>query len=169
MAALTQDRNTPRREGQFFTIPVEANTKIYAGALVARNAAGNAVPASDTTGLVVLGRAEEPVDNSGGAAGARSLRVSTGVFAYAHSGLTAADVGKPVFVSDDQTVALATTNFIHAGILVAVDGEGAWIAVGPQGRAAAAQADSTAADVATLKSDFNALLAKLRAARLIAS
>jgi hypothetical protein len=32
---------------------------------------------------------------------------------------------------------------------------------------AAAQADSTAADVATLKADFNALLAKLRAATLM--
>jgi Head fiber protein len=33
---------------------------------------------------------------------------------------------------------------------------------------AAAQADSTAADVATLKTDFNALLAKLRTAGIIA-
>lgn len=34
-------------------------------------------------------------------------------------------------------------------------------------KAAAAQADSTAADVATLKTDFNDLLAKLRAAGLM--
>ena len=33
---------------------------------------------------------------------------------------------------------------------------------------AAAQPDSTAADIATLKADFNALLAKLRAAGLLA-
>lgn len=33
----------------------------------------------------------------------------------------------------------------------------------------AAQADSTAADVATLKTDFNALLAKLRSAGILAS
>lgn len=35
------------------------------------------------------------------------------------------------------------------------------------GRVAAAQADSTAADVAALKADFNALLEKLRAAGLM--
>ena len=36
-------------------------------------------------------------------------------------------------------------------------------------RQATAQADSTASDVATLKADFNSLLAKLRAADLMAS
>jgi len=37
-----------------------------------------------------------------------------------------------------------------------------------QNRVAAYQADSTAADVATIVADFNALLAKLRAAGLMA-
>lgn len=38
----------------------------------------------------------------------------------------------------------------------------------PAGAKAAAQADSTAVDVATLKTDFNSLLAKLRTAGLLA-
>ena len=37
------------------------------------------------------------------------------------------------------------------------------------GRVSAAQADSTAADVATLKTDYNALLAKLRTAGLLST
>lgn len=46
---------------------------------------------------------------------------------------------------------------------------GDWKALAPVGAArAAAQVDSAAADVATLKTDFNALLAKLRAAGLMA-
>lgn len=38
----------------------------------------------------------------------------------------------------------------------------------PAGAKAAAQADSTATDVTTLKTDFNSLLAKLRTAGLLA-
>lgn len=169
MTALAADRNTPRQEGEFLTLPVEAAKTIYAGAMVARNAAGNAVPASDTAGLVVLGRAEHRADNAAGAAGDKTIRIRFGQYAWSHSGLTSADIGKPTFVADDQTVALTSTNGIFAGVLINVDDEGAWVDMDPDDRAAAAQADSTAADVAGLKTDFNALLAKLRASRVIAS
>lgn len=169
MAALAQDRSTPRRTGRFVSLPVAAATIIYAGAMVARDAAGNAVPASDTAGLVVLGRAEAQIDNQLGAAGDLAILVRGGVYAYAHSGLTPAAIGKPAFVSDDQTVAASSTNAVLAGYLVDVDDSGAWVALGSDDGAGKAQANSVATTVADAVIDLNALLAKLRAARLIAS
>lgn len=169
MSALTQDRLTPRREGEFFSLPMEAATIIYAGGMVARNASGNAIPAADTAGLVVVGRAEAQVDNRLGAAGDLAILVREGVYAYAHSGLTKASIGKPAFVSDDQTVALSSTNAVLAGYLVDVDDQGAWVELDCDDGAAAAQADSVATTVAATVTDLNSLLAKLRAARLIAS
>src|ERR1700675_883656 len=64
MAALTNSRNTPEMAdgGRMRVFPVEANTNIYLGGIVALNAAGNGVPASATTtvanALKVVGRAE---------------------------------------------------------------------------------------------------------------
>jgi hypothetical protein len=171
MVALTQDRNTASREGLSYSLGVAASEKIYAGSMVALDSDGYAVPASDTAGLKVVGRAEEQVDNSSGSDGDVSVLVREGVFKFAGSGLDEADVGKPCLVSDDQTVSVsATTNNICAGIVEQVDSATeAWVRMGLTERAGAAQADSTAADVAALKTDFNGLLAKLRAARLIAS
>lgn len=129
MAALTQDRNTPRRSGDVVTLPVEANAVIYAGAMVARNGDGNAVPASDTAGLRVVGRAAARADNSGGAAGAITVQASKGIFAYSHSGLGRDDIGAQAYAADDQTVALTGTNSVPAGIIFDVDGDGAWVRI----------------------------------------
>ena len=53
MAALTSARNTPEMAdlGRIQAYPVEANTVVYLGSMVALNAAGNAVPASSIGGL----------------------------------------------------------------------------------------------------------------------
>lgn len=190
MAALTKDRNTPRRAGERLALPVAAATTIYAGALVARNASGDAVPAANTAGLVVVGRAEAQADNSAGAAGALMVEVQTGLFAYAHAGLTRADIGKTVYVADDQTVTLTPGNRVVAGVLVDVDDDGAWVLIGPAqpltqaaAQAAIATADAGAASNPPTQAEVNAvidlanetkavvngLLTKLEAARLLAS
>lgn len=129
---LTNDRNTPERNGSLVNLPVEAGTVIYAGAIVAVNAAGNAVPAADAAGLTVIGRAEAQADNSAGAAGAISITVRRGVFRYANSGaspLTAADVGQVAHVADDATVAKTTTNSIVAGKVLGVEPGGVWVEI----------------------------------------
>lgn len=137
MAALTQDRNTKRKFKQrVVALDVAASTKIYAGAMVGVTAAGYAVPASDTAGLTIIGRAEEQVDNSSGADGDESIRVANGVFKYANAGANSvdqADIGQDVYVSDDQTVvkALGATNNIVAGKAQEIDPDGdIWVAVG---------------------------------------
>lgn len=120
MAALTQDRATPYREGIEIEFPVAASAKIYAGSLVCANAAGFAVPGADTAGLKFLGVALEKVDNTGGANGAKKVRLRrTGVFEFNAASITAAMLGDPMYIKDDNTFddAAGTTNDIKAGVL----------------------------------------------------
>ena len=100
MAALSNSRNTPEMAdgGRMRVYPVEANTNIYLGGIVALNAAGNAVPASATTTVAnaqrVVGRAEyvkngipgQNALNNPGAAGAIAITALKGVFLYASDG-----------------------------------------------------------------------------------
>lgn len=120
MSALTKDRNTLERFPQMRTLVAAA--AIYAGALVAVNADGNAVPASDTAGLKVIGRAESSAKIG------EQVRIKAGCFAYDATGITAANIGAIAYVADDQTVALSgVTNNVVAGVIFDVDDEGVWI------------------------------------------
>ncbi|TMV09824.1 hypothetical protein FGK63_01775 [Ruegeria sediminis] len=133
MTALTADRNTPRREGELRSGAVAASTKIFAGALVMRNATGYLVKGQTATGLVGVGRAEEQVDNSAGANGALTVTVRPGVFRFANSAagdlITIADIGAKCFAVDDQTVAKTdgTSTRSPAGIIEDVDAQGVWV------------------------------------------
>lgn len=126
--SLTADRNTPARVPQMRTFVAGAD--IFGGAMVAINASGKAVPAADAAGLVVVGRAEY------GAKAGENVSVKAGCFAYdAPTGVTVtvADIGKTVFVVDDQTVAFTgTTHATKAGVVFDVDDEGVWVVVGRQ-------------------------------------
>lgn len=130
MAALTADRNTRCKMVQRkVKLPVAAATKIYAGSMVSVNAAGYAVPSSDTAGHVFFGRAAEQVDNSAGANGDKEIEVERGVFKWNNSGLTQAEVGDTVHVSDDNTVTTAGTavNDVAVGRLEEVESDGVWV------------------------------------------
>ena len=121
MAALTKDRATPYREGIEIEFPVAANSKIYAGSLVCADTNGYAAPAADSPGLRFLGVALEQVDNTGGANGAKTLRLRrTGVFEFDAASITQAMVGSAMYAVDDHTVddAADTTNDIKVGTLV---------------------------------------------------
>lgn len=132
MAALTKERETTHeRQGRERTVGVATNAVIFAGAGVVANASGYAAPAG-TAGLT-LGRAEESVDNTGGANGAKSVRVRAGCFPFGNSAgadeIKATDVEKDCYWVDDQTVALTdgTSTRSRAGKVFAVDGEGVWV------------------------------------------
>ena len=109
MTALTQDFNAPETDGIFRSIPVAANVKILKGAIVVLSG-GYAAPGTTATGLLMLGRAERTVDNTGGAAGALSVRVKRGIFAWNSAGsgdaITSANIGATAYIVDDNTVAL---------------------------------------------------------------
>ena len=52
MAALTEDRNTLRRDAVQFEFPVAANTVLYAGSIGCINSSGLAVPGAATFELL---------------------------------------------------------------------------------------------------------------------
>ena len=107
MAALTKDRDTKRREGKWGEYPVLGSTKIYAGSQTCFDATGYLVPATDTAGLVYAGISRDYVDNSGGSDGDLYVRVWIGDrVEMTIAGAAITDVGRPVWVVDDQTVGL---------------------------------------------------------------
>lgn len=122
MAATTNDRNTLAKyiERQV-RLPLAAATDIPAGVMVATNASGLAVNASDTAGLIVWGRAEHRAKTTDGDT---EVIVSRGAFWYANDGtIVQADVGTLCTVLDNQTVSKAATtaNDIGAGYIEEVD------------------------------------------------
>lgn len=132
MVALANDRHTIRREGAFREYPVKADAVIHKGAIVVIDGTGYAVPASTATGLVGPGRAEEAVDNTGGANGDLMVRVRfDGLYHYVDAAdATAMDrtaIGDPVYATDDQTITLTSTGRSEIGTLADFDADGPWI------------------------------------------
>lgn len=129
--ALTSDRNTPMRGIGLLALAVAAGTRIYAGSLVVVDANGFATPGKVGTGLGYAGRAEESVDNTGGAAGAVRVPVRRGeAFKWANDGtITQAQLFKTAYVVDDQTVGATddTGKRSAAGRITGIDADGVWI------------------------------------------
>jgi hypothetical protein len=138
MAALTADRFPfkSRSTWRSFVGDVKAATIIWLHALVAVDANGWIVPASDTAGLTVVGVAVESVDNSLGANGAKGVEILTGVFKFNNAGgaIVQASKHKPCFVADDNSVTTAAVaaNDIKAGTVDAIDTDGVWVRVAPE-------------------------------------
>jgi len=128
---LTQDRNTPMKATEVLVVPVAANVRIFAGSLVVASATGFAAPGSTALGLSYLGRAEEFVDNRGGAAGAAWVEIRHGkAFLWANDGtITQAHLFKPAYIVDDETVAAADAGGTRsaAGRIVGIDADGVWV------------------------------------------
>lgn len=135
MGALTASRNTAKRAGEDFSFPVAASTKIFGGALVAINSSGYLTKGAVSTSLKCVGRADEYVDNSTGADGALSCRVSRGVFCFANSASTdliaRSDIGADCYIVDDQTVAKTSGSSARsiAGKIRDVDSDGVWVEI----------------------------------------
>ena len=132
MTALAADRNTPRRDGVQFEFAVATNVKIYAGAIVMKNATGYATKGATATGQKALGIAEELADNTGGADGAIKVKVRRGVFKFANDGTIAiADIGATAYIVDDQTVADndGTGTRSALGTIRDVEADGAWVEI----------------------------------------
>jgi hypothetical protein len=124
MAALTSDSvlfpqysTPPSPLPPKRTAPIAASTIIYAGAIVALNSSGYAVPYSTTGSCIqILGRAAHQVNNStagwnylGGSAGAGQVEIDVGCFAlniYTDSTITFANNGAPLYAVDDNNVSL---------------------------------------------------------------
>lgn len=128
--ALSADRNTKRRSGDLLSLPAAAAKKFYAGAIAARDAAGNATPGATAADILGVGRVAETVDNTNGAAGAVVVPIEKGVFLFANSAgdpITRADIGNNCYIEDDQTVSKTDVNQSVAGVIFDVADNGVWV------------------------------------------
>ena len=144
--ALTKNRDTREIAGALVRLTVKTGATIYAGALVAVDSTGYAVPASDAAGLKVVGRAEHQ------AAADQPVMVKRGVFLYNNKTgdkVTAAHIGGYCYAADDETVqGTANTNEVVAGIVRGVTADGVYVDTEWNAAAAAATAGTTAAAAA---------------------
>lgn len=130
--ALSGDRNTPRLEGDVKQQGMSASVVVYAGAIVLREADGYLTKGQTATGMVGVGRAEERM-TGGVSDGLVKLKVRPGTFRYKNSAsgdlIALADIGKPCFAVDDETVAKTdgTGTRSIAGFIEDVDALGVWV------------------------------------------
>ncbi len=152
MTALTSDRNTQERLVETFDLPIHAGVIIFRGALVAMNAAGEALRPQDAGATQIVGVAQTgsadfiPAGSSApgqfpsgglvGAGPAPTVRVRRKkAFAFVNSAgadlITAANFGATAYAVDDQTVALTSNSGarLAAGIIRAVDQFGVWVEI----------------------------------------
>lgn len=128
---LTAAKKTQSRAADQFGFPAAADAVIHRGALVVLNA-GYAEPGSTATDLVAVGIAEEGIDNTGGADGAKTVPVKRGCFRFANEATDPVDlshVSQPAYVVDDETVAASdgTGTRSAVGIIRDVDAGGVWV------------------------------------------
>lgn len=138
MAAQTGDRKleivasggTRYREGD-----VAANAVIYKGAALVRNATGYLEPATNAASKTFEGWAQEAVDNTGGADGAKKVKfLSRATVKMKNDGtVVQATVGKTCWFVDDQTVKNAAgATPVVAGIVEQLDSDGVWVYGAPE-------------------------------------
>jgi hypothetical protein len=128
--ALSNDRQTPAREGVLLVLPVAASMTCYAGGIAVLDG-GYARPGRVSTTDVAIGRFDQTVDNSAGLAGDKTVTVSRGkAYQWKNSGTDALDqshVGGPCYVEDDETVCATATGKIQAGRVLDIDTSGVWV------------------------------------------
>lgn len=138
MAALAADKFPLRTRAdsgkRMRTGKVAAATKIFHGALIAKNAAGFIVPASDAADLKVVGVAQGQVDNSAGANGAKEVTYLTGLdveLDNAGGAIVQAGMHGLCYVADDQSVTTAAVavNDVVAGLVTDFTAAKVWVHV----------------------------------------
>lgn len=157
MTALAADKRLEYTEGVELAFPIDDGDVIYGGAFVCVNAAGYAVPGSDTAGLIFQGVSIHHVDNSLGQDGDQMVVLRRRGLIKATLGhtISQANVGDSVFLVDDQTVDLVAnvTNAIFCGVIAGfIAANQAWIDIEPairQADVATHIADTSAAHAAS--------------------
>lgn len=151
--ALSAPRAQTTRLGEstvppLLAVKVAASTIIYAGAMVMLDA-GYGKPAAEAVGKVVLGRAEETVDNSSGSAGDKTINVRRGVFKWDNSSsgdlIAQAQVASVCYAVDDHTVAKTSNSGARsvAGIVISIETDGVYV---QQGLLSQADVDASLAE-----------------------
>lgn len=126
MSDATSDIATRRRGLEVGTLGVAAAATLFAGILLIADTNGYADSGEDAADVEFIGVCQQEYDNSAGANGALDCEFRrTGQFRLASAGLSAGDVGKPVYVVDNQTVGLASHadvgSYVYVGIITEVE------------------------------------------------
>jgi hypothetical protein len=125
LAALTADLNHPIKDGVIVSQKMAA-VKIYKGAMVGmadETTAGvpdtgyvTNLATGTTNAMIFVGVAEEMVDNSGGSAGAKSIKVRrTGRFVFPKTSAVQADVSREFYASSNQDLTTTATKNAKVG------------------------------------------------------
>jgi hypothetical protein len=99
---------------------VAAGAVIVAETIVAMNTSGFLVPASDTKGLIVIGKAKTSADNTAGGNGAIVCFVETPLSGIFNSvGLALIDIGHTAYILDASNIGTQamTTNSVVGGVI----------------------------------------------------
>jgi len=118
MTAMTDNRLAPEKEGRLVEMAVKTGESIFSNALVMVEAvAVGVLPAAASAGARFAGIAYE--DNKDGATVIRVQRA--GSFPMNGAGFAVADLLKPVYASDDQTVSTTqATNELEVGVITEI-------------------------------------------------
>lgn len=118
MTTLAADKPRTLVTGDFNSVGIIADDIVYEGAMVGDNASGYGRPlvAADK----FLGHALEKVDNTGGTAGAKNIRLRSGRYKMVSTitGVAITDVNKKVYASDDDTLTLTADTNSRVGTVI---------------------------------------------------
>ena len=122
--ALTANREMDHYVDQELrSVPVSAAAHIFKGALVEWGSTGHARPL--VGGGLLAGIAYEEMDNSGGSDGDVTGRIYTqGDFGLALAGAAQADVGRPVYATDDATLTFDAQGATFVGFVQGIASAG---------------------------------------------
>lgn len=127
------DRNTRRRKATVFGDPVAGGVKIHKGTLVCLLASGFLAPANKATDSVIRGVAQDTIDNTQGQDGDAFCQVFADEaydFITSDASNTRANIGKPVYAVDEQTVTIEPADSFRVGTIVDVEDDSVWITIG---------------------------------------
>lgn len=133
MANTNKDLPTQERVNYEQGYPVAAGAVLYRGAALGSVVAANVRYARAwQAGDLIIGVAQDAVDNSGGANGAKSIRVRRGCFKFQQNAtITESHVDAYAKLVDDQTVAIEATPTTQTsstlGRVTQVDADGVWV------------------------------------------
>ena len=122
MAALTGDKQVNYQPGSVYRLGLDGGSTrtTYKGALISQDTTGYALPGANTAGYEFAGVAVEQVAQTATSSdGTDKIRVArNGLVELAFSSVAVADVGRPVWLTDDQTGSLTQTNVGPIGRVV---------------------------------------------------
>ncbi|MFW2176655.1 MULTISPECIES: hypothetical protein [unclassified Moraxella] len=126
---------TNYRDGKRNSIKLASRVVITLGALVAVNAQGYGVPATNTDAVKLMGMALHDVDNSQGVDGSTAVMVGRNqqylLKCDTDKSITQADIGKTALLTASHTVVTTGDNLLSVGEIMGVEPDGyVWVEIG---------------------------------------